>query len=206
MRSKNRTEGHEPSFIEQARRAQIIDATLHTVAEHGFAHASLARIAQQAGISKSVILYHFASKDAVLRAALENFFAATEAHMRPRISSETTASGRLTTWITAQISFFAANRVGFMAMAEIVGGLRNPDGTRTLANIDDEELAFVADILREGQVSGEFRDFNVDQYATLINRIVNGILIDWHEDSDSDLTSHATVAAEFVYQATRRHP
>lgn len=206
MRSKNGTGGQGPSFIEQARRAQIIDATLHTVAEHGFANASLAKIAKRAGISKSVILYHFANKEEVLQSALEDFFAATEAHMRPRISAETTASGRLATWITSQISFFTENRIGFMAMAEIVGGLRNPDGSHMYANIDDEELVFIADILRDGQASGEFRDFDVEQYAALINRIVNGILIDWHENSVIDPTSHATVAAEFVYQATRRHP
>ena len=206
MRSGNRSDGQEPSFIERARRAQIIDATLQVVAEQGFAGASLARIAKKAGISKSIVLYHFTNKNALLEAAVWQFFTATEAHMSPLLTAESTASGYLRAWITGQISFFAFNRVGFLAMAEIVGGLRRADGTRVFAEIDNDELAYIASILRQGQEEGEFREFDVDEYAALINRIVNGILIDWHEDSSSDLTSHAIVAAEFVLHATRRHP
>jgi AcrR family transcriptional regulator len=39
------------------------------VAEHGYAATSLTRIAQAAGITKGAVLYHFASKDAVVAAA-----------------------------------------------------------------------------------------------------------------------------------------
>jgi len=64
-----RTEDKPLSFIERARREQLIEVTIDVVAEHGYAAASLARIAQAAGISKGAVLYHFASKDAVVAAA-----------------------------------------------------------------------------------------------------------------------------------------
>ena len=57
------------SFIERARREQLIEVTIGLVAEHGYAATSLARIAQAAGITKGAVLYHFASKDAVMEAA-----------------------------------------------------------------------------------------------------------------------------------------
>ena len=38
----------KPSFIEQARRRQIIDAAIDTIAAVGYANASFARIAAQA--------------------------------------------------------------------------------------------------------------------------------------------------------------
>ncbi|WP_106396489.1 TetR/AcrR family transcriptional regulator [Actinocorallia populi] len=57
------------SFIEQARRDQLIGVTVDLVAERGYAAASLARIAQAAGLTKGAVLYHFASKDAVVAAA-----------------------------------------------------------------------------------------------------------------------------------------
>ena len=44
-------------------RAQIVAAAIDTVAEDGYANASLARIAVRLGISKGVISYHFAGKD-----------------------------------------------------------------------------------------------------------------------------------------------
>lgn len=57
------------TFIERARRAQLIEVTVDLVADEGYRGASLARIAQRAGISKAAVLYHFASKDALVRAA-----------------------------------------------------------------------------------------------------------------------------------------
>lgn len=61
----------EPSFIERTRRAQLIDVTIDAVAEHGYAKVSLARIADNAGITKAAVLYHFRTKDAVVEAAYE---------------------------------------------------------------------------------------------------------------------------------------
>ena len=51
------------TFTETARRAQIVTAAVDILAEDGFKAASLARIAQRAGISKGLILYHFSSKE-----------------------------------------------------------------------------------------------------------------------------------------------
>lgn len=57
------------TFIERARRAQLIEVTIELVADEGYRGASLARIAERAGISKAAVLYHFASKDALVHAA-----------------------------------------------------------------------------------------------------------------------------------------
>lgn len=42
------------SFIEAARRAQIVESAIETIAEAGYARASMAQIAPRAGISKGV--------------------------------------------------------------------------------------------------------------------------------------------------------
>jgi TetR/AcrR family fatty acid metabolism transcriptional regulator len=67
MESKNESDGQKvSSFIEAARRAQIIECTIETIASLGHAQASLAQIAARAGISKGVISYYFGSKDALI--------------------------------------------------------------------------------------------------------------------------------------------
>ena len=58
------------TFTETARRAQIVTAAIDTIAELGYGRASLARIAETAGTSKSVILYHFSGKDDLITAML----------------------------------------------------------------------------------------------------------------------------------------
>lgn len=70
------TQRPERSFVERARRAQLIDVTIALVAEHGYAATSLAKIAQAAGITKGAVLYHFETKDAVVTAAHDSVLSA----------------------------------------------------------------------------------------------------------------------------------
>ena len=67
MRSNLEPVGQKkPTFIEEARRRQIVETGIQTIASQGFSHASLAEIARKAGISKGVISYHFAGKEALV--------------------------------------------------------------------------------------------------------------------------------------------
>lgn len=61
-----------PTLTERARRAQLIEVTIDRIAEQGYAATSLARIAEAAGITKAAVLYHFATKDALVEAAHEH--------------------------------------------------------------------------------------------------------------------------------------
>ena len=61
--------GRNLTFTEAARRAQLIEVTTELVADHGYAATSLGRIAESAGITKAGVLYHFASKQALVEAA-----------------------------------------------------------------------------------------------------------------------------------------
>ncbi len=54
------------SFIEKARRAQIMECAIETLAEVGYVKASLGQIAKRAKISKGVISYYFTNKEELL--------------------------------------------------------------------------------------------------------------------------------------------
>jgi hypothetical protein len=57
------------SLTATARRAQIIAATIETIAELGYGQASFGRIAERAGLSSTrLISYHFADKQELLLA------------------------------------------------------------------------------------------------------------------------------------------
>src|SRR6266581_3066954 len=53
------------------RRAQIVDAALHVMAEHGFRGASIKRIAQRAGLKSPALIYwYFRDKQALFETVL----------------------------------------------------------------------------------------------------------------------------------------
>src|SRR3979490_950921 len=56
----------------RGRRAQIVDAALHVMAEHGFRGATIKRIAQHAGLKSPALIYwYFKDKQALFEAMLE---------------------------------------------------------------------------------------------------------------------------------------
>jgi AcrR family transcriptional regulator len=74
------------SFVSNARRAQIVEAAIETLADVGYANASLARIAVRLGISKGVISYHFSGKDDLIAEIVSQVLQRARAYMQPRRS------------------------------------------------------------------------------------------------------------------------
>lgn len=54
-----------------ARRAQLIEATIRTLARTGFARLTLADVTREAGLSLGLANFHFSSKERLLEATLE---------------------------------------------------------------------------------------------------------------------------------------
>lgn len=113
------------------------------MAEVGYARASLARIAERAGISKSVISYHFDGKEELLAQVAGEFFDQAWEHMAPRIEAETTAVGRVAAWIIAELEYFAAHRQRFLAPNHRRGG-RGDDDAHDLNTHDATRFATAA--------------------------------------------------------------
>lgn len=203
MRTKTRPPVHDRSFIEEARRVQVIAAAYQVVAEVGYSHASLAKIADRAGVSKSVISYHFKGKEDLLRTAVEQLFEDVWLEMEKAVGSETTYSGRIRAWVGTQIACFGARRTEFLAMVEIVTGHRNPDGSRPFADGEEEELEAIAELLAAGQRAGEFRPFDARSVAAIIVRCTEGVLGHWLTEDHENLEAETTTLLDFIDKAIR---
>jgi TetR/AcrR family transcriptional regulator, fatty acid metabolism regulator protein len=118
------------TFTEQARRQQIIDGAMRVIAEDGYAQASIARIADRISVAKSVVLYHFKTKNEIIEAVVLAVFGAAAEHMTPTVAAATSPAERLAAYIRANIAFIASNRAAAAAMLEIVTGYRSSDGRR----------------------------------------------------------------------------
>lgn len=207
MSSKTEPSGRKRrSFIEEARRAQIVEAAARVVAEAGYANASLSRIAEQAGISKSVITYHFSGKDEILRSVVSGFFERAWEHMEARMAAEPTALGQVRAWIGAQLEYFDEHRTEFLAVIEIVGGHRTADGAPAFAAEMAEEVDGLAEILARGQRDGEFRPFDPRTVANIILRCADGVLGSWANDDAVDLPAQSAALLDFIDHAIRSEP
>jgi TetR/AcrR family transcriptional regulator, fatty acid metabolism regulator protein len=193
------------SVAETARRAQIVDCAIDTIAELGFAQASVDQIAKRVGVSKGVITYHFPSKEEIVDAVVAKVTAAGRSYMEPRIMAETSAAGRLRTYIEADLEFIDANRKPLIALVEIAMGARRADGSLVIgAAMLAERVASLEELLRAGQRAGEFRRFNARVMALTIIQAIDGVPPLLAREPKLDVRLHARELATVFALATQR--
>lgn len=203
MRSKNNLDGQK-SFIEEARRAQIVQSAVEVIAEHGFARASLARIAEHAGISKGVISYHFAGKEELMEEVVTRVYTEIGEHVIARMSGAGSATTLLRTHIVSVAEHMKAHRTRLRALGEIFANLRTADGAlRYGIKAGEEGLLALEKIYRLGQESGEFRSFDTRVMAVTHQSAVDSMFAYWQAYPEHDLEAHAGELADLFERAVR---
>jgi AcrR family transcriptional regulator len=181
------------SGMRTARRAQIVEAAIDTIAAEGLAGTSFAKIARTAGLSSTgLISYHFASKrelmDEVARVVSEEL---AEVVGRRMHAADGPAAG-LRAFIAATVEYAGTHHTRLRAAREI-GHPEPPDG--------------LAELLRAGQLYGEFRFFDVDLMTMAIRSVRDGVLArlaaDPVVDPGLDLTAYADELGTIFELATR---
>jgi TetR/AcrR family fatty acid metabolism transcriptional regulator len=212
MRSENSPIGQESTrtFTETARRAQIVAAAIDTIAELGYGQASLARIAETAGTSKGVIIYHFGGKDELMRELVAEVVARGVAYMEPQIDAEPTGAGKLRAYLESNLAFMGENRNHMVAIFEIALNARAADGSRLYdVSVQDAGVAALEQLLAYFQGTGEFRaGFDPHVMAMVIRAAINAVPAQLARDPALDVAHHAREIADLFHIATRpgSHP
>ena len=190
------------SVTAQARRAQIIAATVEVVAEVGYRQASYARIAAHAGLSSTrLISYHFADKDELVGAVVEDVIGAIGAFVGERVAAAATAADQLRAYLESTVEFIATHRTRMLALLQIVvsGALFSGPSDAAAGAASQLEL-----ILRRGQGDGEFRDFDPRVLATVAQRAVEGLPFLLAADPDLDCLAYGRELVTLFELGTRR--
>jgi AcrR family transcriptional regulator len=206
MNSKTATAVQERrSFIETARRLQIIECAIEVIAELGFAQASLAQIAGRAKVSAGVILYYFDGKDDLIREVGAHVFRSGQAFIEPLVDAElSSARSALRAFIEASVAFIAANPKSVLAFMNIVRAGRTESGApRFDPAIEEPRKTGFQTILEWGQRSGEFRPFDVDVMVVTIIEALDVIPQRLAANPDLDLGPYACELTELFDRATR---
>lgn len=165
----------ELTFTQLARRKQIIARAVEVIAEVGYAQASIRKIAKRVGVAMSAVLFHFETKDQLVEAIVEEMYRSTLAMVVPAVDAETTATGKLSSFIRANVEYFDSHRAQVAALAQLGADYQSSDGRRVeqleLSAELTEQLPALAPnpILQAGQRDGEFGDFPVDSTALALH-------------------------------------
>ncbi len=206
MQTKETSDGQKrPTFIEAARRAQLIECAIETMATLGYAQASLAQVAKRANISKSVITYYFTSKEELIEQVVTEIYTAAVQAVTPQIAAQPTARLRLQAYIRSAVDYIGTHRMRMVALLEIVLNFRTADGKLRYSGTTEEWILTALEaLLRQGQEEGEFRAFDLRVMAVTIRRAIDAVapLLAAHPTLDTD--SYARELVTLFDRATRK--
>ncbi|MDL9948924.1 helix-turn-helix domain-containing protein [Gordonia sp. ABSL11-1] len=200
------------TFADEARRRQIVSCAIELIAEVGYPQASLAKIAERAGIAKSVVLYHFRGKDDLVAAIVEAVFATSVAVMIPRIVAAESATERLHAYIASNGEFLDAHRRDAIALYEISVGYRDGAGRRfdqvVQASVERSgvpaEFALLdpQNILADGIRDGEFvTTADPAVLKNILRAALDGAVAELARDETYNVLDHTSTLAELIISA-----
>ncbi|MEU0131325.1 MULTISPECIES: TetR family transcriptional regulator [unclassified Streptomyces] len=150
---------HGRTFTQDARRAQIVQATIETLAEIGYARTSFTAICRQANLSSTgLISYHFAGKPQLLREVARTVLEKSGTLRADRVAQEMTYRGKLGAYISSHFDFMTVFPAHARALSEITELVREgaapglDDVARGALSVEGLVV-----LLEEGCRAGEFR-------------------------------------------------
>jgi AcrR family transcriptional regulator len=193
-------------------RPLIVQAALMAISERGFQDTRISDIAERAGTTPPVVLYHFDSKEEILEAAValaeDNFYAEVER----ALGESSSARERLLRLLDRSRDQSATTVATWNVWVEIWSrALRNRHTARTRQLLDRRWRATLADTITEGQTHGEFAAAaDPELVALMLASLMDGLSVQVALD-DAGVTPDRmaevlVVAAERMLECDLRQP
>lgn len=186
------------------RRAEIVEALLVVMAEHGYAKATIAKIAAAANLNQGLLHYHFKNKQQILLALLDQL-AAQE--MSALESLEGPASEKLTAVIDRLLATGDSARPEAVAAWVTIAAeaIRQPEVADRMRGVLQWMGRTLTAVIEEGVASGEFEpDRPVDEVVAAFLALVQGYYTLAATARDLVPTSSAAPAARAMMRAMLR--
>jgi len=164
--------------VDHLRKPQIIAAAAEVLYERGLFDTRIGDIAERAGTSSPTILYYFESKDRLLEEAVE--FADRNFYDRLWEGQDRLQhAGDKLVHLIEEISLGAGGLNDYTLWMEIwVRARRNPTVRRNYFRLDRRQRTLIAEIVREGQASGEFdAAADPDDVALVLSGLLDGLAV-----------------------------
>lgn len=190
------------SFIEEARRAQIVHAAIETIAEIGYAKASFVQIAKRAEVSPGLITYHFAKREELIKQVMVTVHASMDADLTRKTDGAQSYKATLRGLIEGYVRYCAEHPKELIAISRIAA---NADEAREWSEQQQATtLTEMEDMFREGQQHGEFRAFAPRVMALTLMAALETAPRELLEHPDTDVGAFATELADLFDHAVKK--
>ncbi|HEX5781645.1 MAG TPA: TetR/AcrR family transcriptional regulator [Solirubrobacteraceae bacterium] len=157
------------------RRPAILAAAAEVISERGVQNTRISDVAERAGTSAPGVLYWFPTKDELLAEALTFSDDRFYDRLTDDLATRATATDRLTRLVELWPAEGDGETVLWMELW--VRALRDPKLAKTRERLDRRWRDAIADVIRDGQATGEFGGDDADDLALLLGAVMDGFAI-----------------------------
>jgi TetR/AcrR family transcriptional repressor of bet genes len=166
--------------LKEARRLQLIDATIDCIARRGFADLTLARVAETAGLSVGIVNFYFKSKDALLIATFTHMVEDyRQSAAQARINAGSSPVAQIEATIENDFNRLIGNRKRVTVWYAFWGEARwRPEFLRLCQDISDQLYGDFTAMFRQLIEDGGYRHLNADQISRGFGAMIDGLWLD----------------------------
>lgn len=162
------------------REMEIIRSAYRTMASRGSHRMSLQDVADEAGVSKALLLYHFGTKDALLFAAMKWALDRTAERIREGLETGATPQNRIASLIDAVFVEPEANREFYLFYLDLIEHAGRAPGFDGLSRMLNEIInGLYSEVIADGAAAGVFDVPDVDVAARDMRALIEGTFLQW---------------------------
>jgi TetR/AcrR family transcriptional repressor of bet genes len=166
--------------LKEARRVQLMEATIDCIAARGFADLTLADVARTAGLSVGIVNFYFKSKDQLLietlRHLVDEYIKQTSENIR---SVGMTAAAQVEAMIESDFHRAVANRKKVTVWYAFWGETRwRPEFLKICQGLSESFHAETREIFARLVAEGGYQDVDPDIVARGFDAMIDGLWLD----------------------------
>ena len=169
------------AVVSSDRREAILVAAARVISQRGVRGLRVEEVASEAGVSPPLLYYHFASRQGLIRSALER--ASDKAPSAALLAQSDATDGyrAVEAALLAELDDDRAVRDNAIVWGEVsASAVFEPELREDVRAVTEKWSATVADGIRRGVVDGSVRsDIDADQAAEMLITLVDGLCNRW---------------------------
>jgi AcrR family transcriptional regulator len=192
--------------VSEKRMAQIIEAATRVFAAKGFDGATMADIADAAGINKATIYLYFESKYGLIQAIAEEIFTQEMVGLEAIRDMPGTATERLNRYYDVLIAEEAEVLPLMPIIYEFYAlGLRRDDVREVIVSYLQRISASLEAIIQDGVATGEFEPTDARKAARALNAMMSGTFLHWvYAAEDVDVSAQLRYSVRLIFRGLIR--
>jgi AcrR family transcriptional regulator len=167
--------------LEAIRKAQIIEAGLHTIAQRGCANVTMDDICSAAGLSKGGLAHYYRSKNELFKAVFNAFFDRIFQRSRETMAQFDDPLGQLLSFEWLYDANDPDMEIGYPLLLDFMAvSVHDKEYREIFYGWIDNWVSLLSGALEEGIRRGQFKDLDPAATARTISAIYQGVATRWY--------------------------